>query len=70
MSACLWWLCGTAIQVLTRSIGQLIAGRIINGICVGITDSQVSVYLAEIANKKTSVAPSLSFSNWLSSSEF
>lgn len=51
MFACLWWLCGTAIQVSTRSIGQLIAGRIINGVCVGITSSQVPVYLAEIAKK-------------------
>ena len=51
MFACLWWLCGTAIQVSTHSIGQLIAGRIINGVCVGITSSQVPVYLAEIAKK-------------------
>ena len=31
---------------------MLIAGRIINGICVGITSSQVPVYLAEIARKE------------------
>jgi MFS family permease len=29
----------------------LIAGRILNGVCVGITSSQVPVYLAEIAKK-------------------
>jgi MFS family permease len=49
--ACLWWILGTAVQVSTHSTGQLIAGRILNGICVGITSSQVPVYLAEIAKK-------------------
>jgi MFS family permease len=49
--ACLWWLVGTAVQVSTHGTGQLIAGRIINGVCVGITSSQVPVYLAEIAQK-------------------
>ncbi|KAF2146382.1 uncharacterized protein K452DRAFT_341028 [Aplosporella prunicola CBS 121167] len=47
--ACLWWLVGTAIQVATNGVGMLIAGRVINGVCVGITSSQVPVYLAEIA---------------------
>jgi MFS family permease len=50
--ACLWWLIGTAVQVSTKSVGQLIAGRILNGVCVGITSSQVPVYLAEIAKKE------------------
>ncbi|KAF2667367.1 general substrate transporter [Microthyrium microscopicum] len=49
--ACLWWLVGTTVQVTTHGVGQLIAGRIINGVCVGITSSQVPVYLAEIAKK-------------------
>lgn len=49
--ACLWWIVGTAVQVSTHSVGQLIGGRILNGICVGITSSQVPVYLAEIAKK-------------------
>jgi MFS family permease len=49
--ACLWWVVGTIVQVTTHSVGQLIAGRIINGVCVGITSSQVPVYLAEIAKK-------------------
>ena len=31
---------------------MLIGGRLINGICVGITSSQVPVYLAEIAKKE------------------
>jgi MFS family permease len=49
--ACLWWIIGTAVQVSTKGTGQLIAGRILNGVCVGITSSQVPVYLAEIAKK-------------------
>ena len=50
--ACLFWLLGTAIQVACNGYGMLIAGRIINGVCVGITSSQVPVYLAEIARKE------------------
>ncbi|KAK0773590.1 hypothetical protein LTR75_017085 [Friedmanniomyces endolithicus] len=51
MFACLWWLAGTSVQVATTSVGMLIAGRMLNGVCVGITSSQVPVYLAEIAKK-------------------
>jgi len=47
--ACFWWLIGTSVQVSCKNFGQLIAGRILNGVCVGITSSQVPVYLAEIA---------------------
>ena len=50
--AVLWWLLGTAVQTSTNGIGSLIAGRILNGVCVGITSSQVPVYLAEIARKE------------------
>ena len=50
--ACLFWLAGTAIQVACNGYGMLIGGRLINGICVGITSSQVPVYLAEIAKKE------------------
>lgn len=50
-TACLWWLAGTAVQVSTHSRAQLIVGRVLNGLCVGITSSQVPVYLAEIAKK-------------------
>lgn len=39
--ACFWWLIGTAVQVSCKNYGQLIAGRILNGVCVGITSSQV-----------------------------
>lgn len=50
--ACFFWLIGTAVQVSCKNFGQLIAGRILNGVCVGITSSQVPVYLAEIAKKE------------------
>lgn len=52
MFACLWWLAGTAIQAGVRGFGTLMAGRVLNGVCVGITSSQVPVYLAEIAKKE------------------
>ncbi|OTA53624.1 general substrate transporter [Hypoxylon sp. EC38] len=51
MFACIWWLAGTAVQVATTGFGSLIAGRVLNGVCVGITSSQVPVYLAEIAKR-------------------
>ncbi|KAF2150933.1 MFS transporter [Myriangium duriaei CBS 260.36] len=50
--AVLWWLVGTAVQTGTNGVGSLIAGRVLNGVCVGITSSQVPVYLAEIARKE------------------
>ncbi|KAK6592881.1 High-affinity glucose transporter 12 [Botrytis cinerea] len=51
--ACIWWLLGTALQTSCNGIGMLVAGRFINGICVGITSSQAPVYLAEIAKKES-----------------
>lgn len=50
--AALFWLAGTAVQTATNGFGSLVAGRVINGITVGITSSQVPVYLAEIARKE------------------
>ncbi|KAF2739894.1 general substrate transporter [Polyplosphaeria fusca] len=47
--ACAWWLVGTAIQTACNGRGMLIAGRVLNGVTVGITSSQVPVYLAEIS---------------------
>lgn len=49
--ACLWWLAGTAVQTAVNGFGMLVAGRVLNGVCVGITSAQVPVYLAEIAKK-------------------
>ena len=51
MFACIFWLIGTSVQVACRNYGELIAGRVLNGFTVGITSSQVPVYLAEIAKK-------------------
>ncbi|TGJ78390.1 hypothetical protein E0Z10_g10370 [Xylaria hypoxylon] len=53
MFACFWWLIGTAVQVSTTGVGSLIAGRVLNGVCVGITSAQVPVYLAEIAKRES-----------------
>jgi MFS family permease len=47
--SCVFWLLGTALQVACNGKGMLIAGRVFNGVTVGITSSQVPVYLAEIA---------------------
>ena len=47
--SCFFWLIGTALQVACNGRGMLIAGRVFNGVTVGITSSQVPVYLAEIA---------------------
>lgn len=40
MVACMWWLVGTALQAAVTGVGMLIAGRVLNGVCVGITSSQ------------------------------
>lgn len=50
--ACIFWLIGTSVQVSSQNWGQLIAGRVINGFTVGVTSSQVPVYLAEIAKRE------------------
>ena len=50
--ACFAWLTGTTLQVACNGVAMLVVGRFINGICVGITSSQVPVYLAEISKKE------------------
>ncbi|KAJ4318810.1 hypothetical protein N0V94_004234 [Neodidymelliopsis sp. IMI 364377] len=47
--SCIFWLIGTALQTATTGRGMLVGGRVLNGITVGITSSQVPVYLAEVA---------------------
>ncbi|KAG9202876.1 hypothetical protein G6514_003899 [Epicoccum nigrum] len=47
--SCIFWLIGTAVQTATTGRGMLIGGRFLNGVTVGITSSQVPVYLAEVA---------------------
>ena len=43
------WIIGTAIQCSAQNVTQLICGRVINGLSVGIMSSQVPVYLAELS---------------------
>ncbi|KAL3959317.1 hypothetical protein ACCO45_007479 [Purpureocillium lilacinum] len=49
MVGCIIWLIGSTIICASQNIGMLIAGRIINGLCVGIESAQVPVYIAEIS---------------------
>ncbi|CEL06513.1 hypothetical protein ASPCAL09689 [Aspergillus calidoustus] len=43
------WCIGSVITCASFSIGQLVVGRFINGISVGICSAQVPVYVAELA---------------------
>ena len=43
---------GTALQTACNGVAMLIVGRLLNGVTVGITSSQVPVYLAEIAQRE------------------
>ncbi|ETN43821.1 uncharacterized protein HMPREF1541_11145 [Cyphellophora europaea CBS 101466] len=43
------WCIGSIIVCATYSIGQLVAGRFINGFAVGICSAQVPVYVSELA---------------------
>ncbi|KAJ6008558.1 hypothetical protein N7499_001391 [Penicillium canescens] len=43
------WCIGSAIVCSSFSIGQLVVGRFINGLSVGILSAQVPVYVAELA---------------------
>jgi sugar porter (SP) family MFS transporter len=46
------WIIGAIIQAASQNVGMLIVGRIIAGLCVGITSSLVPVYQSEIAPKE------------------
>ncbi|KAG8627788.1 hypothetical protein KVT40_003661 [Elsinoe batatas] len=50
--ACMIWIVGAIIQSASQNVAMLIAGRVISGLAVGITSSQVCVYLAELAPGK------------------
>jgi MFS family permease len=50
--ACVPWMIGTALQTSCNGVAMLIVGRLLNGVTVGITSSQVPVYLAEIAQRE------------------
>ena len=47
--ACVIFSIGCSIVCSSQNVGQLIAGRIINGLAIGICSSQVCVYLAELS---------------------
>ncbi|KAI9045965.1 sugar porter family MFS transporter [Aspergillus affinis] len=49
MIACIVWIIGAVIQCSAHSVAHLVAGRVISGLSVGVTSSQVCVYLAELA---------------------
>jgi len=49
MIGCVIWVIGSTIICASQDIGMLIAGRVINGFCVGIESAQVPVYISEIA---------------------
>ncbi|KAL1605266.1 hypothetical protein SLS60_004812 [Paraconiothyrium brasiliense] len=50
--ACTIFVIGCAIVCSSQNVGQLIAGRLVNGFAIGICSSQVCVYLAELAPSK------------------
>ncbi|KAL4915024.1 general substrate transporter [Aspergillus aurantiobrunneus] len=43
------WIIGAVIQCSAQNVAHLVAGRVISGLSVGVTSSQVCVYLAELA---------------------
>lgn len=44
------WIIGSVIVCSSQNIGQLVVGRFINGLSVGIESAQVPVYVAELAH--------------------
>ncbi|KAF9891610.1 hypothetical protein FE257_003621 [Aspergillus nanangensis] len=49
MVGCIIWIIGSIIICASQNIGMLIAGRVINGISVGIESAQVPVYISELS---------------------
>ncbi|KAL4734678.1 general substrate transporter [Aspergillus similis] len=49
MVASLVWIIGAVIQCSAQNVAHLVAGRVVSGLSVGVTSSQVCVYLAELA---------------------
>ncbi|KAK9489751.1 general substrate transporter [Lipomyces doorenjongii] len=46
------WCIGSAVQSASTGVGMLIAGRVVFGLCIGLTASLVPTYHAEIAPHK------------------
>ncbi|KAJ5783090.1 Major facilitator superfamily domain general substrate transporter [Penicillium paradoxum] len=49
MTGCIIWIIGSVIVCASQNMGMLIAGRVINGLSVGIESAQVPVYISELA---------------------
>ncbi|OJJ54153.1 hypothetical protein ASPSYDRAFT_160968 [Aspergillus sydowii CBS 593.65] len=43
------WIVGAVVQCSAQNVTHLVAGRVVSGLSVGVTSSQVCVYLAELA---------------------
>ncbi|GAB7362847.1 hypothetical protein MBLNU230_g3150t1 [Neophaeotheca triangularis] len=43
------WVIGAVLQCSAQNVAHLIVGRVVSGLAIGITSSQVCVYLAELA---------------------
>lgn len=48
IASCIWMV-GAALQCSAQNVAHLIVGRVVSGLAIGITSSQVCVYLAELA---------------------
>ncbi|KAK9315913.1 general substrate transporter [Lipomyces starkeyi] len=46
------WMIGSLVQCTVQNTTQLIIGRLISGVAIGICSSQVPVYIAELSPKK------------------
>ncbi|KAK9464769.1 general substrate transporter [Lipomyces arxii] len=46
------WIVGSIVQATVRNTTQLVVGRFISGIAIGICSSQVPVYVAELSPKR------------------
>ncbi|KAK9384091.1 general substrate transporter [Kockiozyma suomiensis] len=46
------WIIGSAVQCSVQNRAQLVFGRLISGVAIGLCSSQVPVYLSELAPKK------------------
>ncbi|KAK9446662.1 general substrate transporter [Limtongia smithiae] len=51
LGACVW-IIGSAIQSSAQNVGQLVAGRFVSGLAIGICSSQVPVYISEMSPKQ------------------
>lgn len=67
--ACFWWLIGTAVQVSCKNFGQLIAGRILNGVCVSVSPPPRCQFIWPKSPRRISVEVSLPFSSLQSNGE-